>query len=226
MKHAFSMNSAVILALALAILSLANEDLLGQSTVPVNEPYLEDGIEAFRNGDLSAAERNFRIAAEHEPKSALAQYWLGVTFVQEHKPAEAEQALLKGLDLQPNFPEAYNQLGILYCKQQLYAKSEWAFSRAITLNPKETNTLFNFGLCFMRQGRPAEALARFDELLKLDPNYTDAYLQQGILLTQLKQFTAGKVFSGKIPRISARRRFWADQAWRSLFQPKKVSRCD
>src|SRR5436189_5913045 len=103
----------LVLRLAASIaltFTVAQERLLCQSMSPISEPYLKEGIEAFRNGDLPAAERIFRSAVESHPDSPVAHYWLGVTYKQVHKGAEAERTLLNALRLRPNFSEAYNAL--------------------------------------------------------------------------------------------------------------------
>jgi len=110
-----------------------------------------------------------------------------VTYMKERRPGEAESALLKAIELRPNYSEAYNTLGALYDGQKLYSKSEPAFLRALLLNPRKTNALFNLGVSYNRQSRFAESLARFDDLVKIDPHYTDAYLQRGVALLQLKR---------------------------------------
>src|SRR5438874_1617792 len=104
------------------IFTVAQERPLCQSMSPISEPYLPE------------AERTFRSAVEFHPDSPVAHYWLGVTYMQVHKGAEAERTLLNGLRLRPNFSEAYNALGILYDEQELYSKSEVAFSQALAHN--------------------------------------------------------------------------------------------
>ena len=84
---------------------------------PTAENNLRTGIQSIRKGDLREAERILRIEVANHPQSANACYWLGVVCMRQHQSKEAEQMLLKAIELRPNFPEAHNGLGILYDEQ-------------------------------------------------------------------------------------------------------------
>src|SRR5215469_15768117 len=121
---------AGVIVLGLAFQSGAGGNLAVQVSDSGSPVDLRDGIRAVSEANLPAAEYLFKTAVAQHPNLPLAHYWLGVTYMKEHRPSEAEQSLLKGIELQPRFPEAYDALGILYDEQQLYSKSELAFLRA------------------------------------------------------------------------------------------------
>src|SRR5215468_5628282 len=119
--------------------------LAGQLPNPEVEPYLREGIESVRRNNFQEAEKFLRLALARQ-QSPFAYYWLGVAYLKEHQPVESERALLKAIEIRPNFPEAYDMLGVLYDTQKLYSKSEPAFLHALALNSRETNALFNLGV--------------------------------------------------------------------------------
>ena len=168
MKHTAPALPTGSLALGLVLLILPG----GQRPLHLSDPgsvhsLRLDAIRAVRAGDLPRAEPPEE-QDRHSPDYPFAYYWLGVTLdMKEHRSTEAEQALLKGIDLRPNFPEAYDALGILYDQQQLYSKSEPAFLRSVALNPRATNAVFNLGLSYMRQKRFFEAWASLMKCSKL-----------------------------------------------------------
>ena len=105
---------------------------------------VQDAIHAIRDGDLARAERLLKISTENFPDSPIAHYWLGVTYLKEHRAPEAELSLEEAIELRPDYPEAYDSLGVLYDEQGLYSKSELAFKRALALNPRLTNALITW----------------------------------------------------------------------------------
>src|SRR5207253_536767 len=98
------LSSSAPIVFLLVMLAATWPNLAGQCSKAEIEDYLREGIGAVRKSNLPEAERLLKLALERQG-SPSAYYWLGVTYMKEHKPAESERALLTAISLQPSFPE-------------------------------------------------------------------------------------------------------------------------
>ncbi|HLH32267.1 MAG TPA: tetratricopeptide repeat protein [Terriglobia bacterium] len=130
----------------------------------------------------------------HVPGKARAWFNLGGAYLNTN-PEKARPALLKALELKPDFVEAWYDLGIL---EQQRGRPDAAISyyqRALELDPHYWQAWNNSGITLMNTGNREAALHDFEETLHLNPDYWPAQYNIGII-----HFMAGR-YSEAIPRL-------------------------
>ena len=137
--------------------------------------YLELGQVLYRHGSYAQAAEAFAEGSAVAPRVALLVNNLGVMYLLLGRKEEAEQTLLKALQLGPN-ESAYSNLGSLAFTAGDYRRALDYYTKARDLRPARDVTWRNIGDCYMMLGdrarmiesyRKAEAL--LEEALKINP---------------------------------------------------------
>jgi predicted O-linked N-acetylglucosamine transferase (SPINDLY family) len=95
--------------------------------------------------------------------------------------SEALKSFHTVIDLNPNFPDGYNNLGVIYREQDDLDKALDLFNKAINLKPEFAFAYNNRGLIFKDKGKIEDALADYQKALTINPNYADPYNNIGII---------------------------------------------
>jgi tetratricopeptide (TPR) repeat protein len=135
-------------------------------------------------GDVSEAERHFRIALELEPRSARAHRHYAVHLRNLGRFDEARAALRAASDVDPLSPGEYTQeMGILYHERR-YEEAVAVLQRLLLVDPRHARAHFFLGLVRSQMGQYEEALAALGEA---DPEMRqpDALSVRGYVLARL-----------------------------------------
>lgn len=106
---------------------------------------------------------------------------------------EALYYVNKGVEINPELPNAHNSKGSVLHKMGRIAEAKLAFQEAIRRNPNYANAHFNLGLVLYQTGNVTGAVHEFQTTLRIDPNHSMARLQ----LQSMQQ-------SGELPSKNAR----------------------
>jgi uncharacterized protein YkwD/Flp pilus assembly protein TadD len=128
-----------------------------------------EGIHAFSNGDLEAAESHFRRALEIQPEYAFALYDLSRVLIRRQKSDEAAILLDGYLATYPNDVDAWQVRGSAALLSQNYETAETAYRTVLRERPREASAWYNLGLALEYQGRLPEAGAAYSQALHIDP---------------------------------------------------------
>ncbi len=104
------------------------------------------GIESFRKKDFESAASLFKEAVRLDSVNAL--YYSHLALALLHRPrreAEAEEAMLTAVALEPKDAEHRANLGLLYQKAGIRDKAREAFEAALKLDPKNGKALRGLG---------------------------------------------------------------------------------
>lgn len=105
--------------------------------------------------------------------------WLGGMWLDEQRQWSRAIVLYKqALQLDPNFPDAWNSLGYCYARTGNFDKASEAMQRYAELLPGQPNPHDSYGEILMMAGRYQQALAEYRTALKLDPAFVES--QRGI----------------------------------------------
>ena len=87
------------------------------------------GVFGFPKPDVRAIRR----AAKLDPENPQIQNYLGVTLGQKGLRAQAETALRKAIELDPNFGAAQNNLAVIYLEENppMAALARWHYQKAL-----------------------------------------------------------------------------------------------
>ena len=105
--------------------------------------------------------------------------WLGGMWLDEQRQWPRAIVLYKqALQLDPDFPDAWNSLGYCYARTGDFDKASQAMERYAELLPGQPNPHDSYGEILMMAGRYQQALAEYHTALQLDPEFVES--QRGI----------------------------------------------
>jgi protein O-GlcNAc transferase len=93
--------------------------------------------------------------------------------------AEAEEAYLRFLDLDPTHAQALHNLGSIYLQRGEHEKAVPFFERAIHQHRAYPQAYNNLGNALVNQGRVRDAIPLFEKALRIKPDYSDACYNLG-----------------------------------------------
>lgn len=130
-----------------------------------------------RRGDFARAEQHFRAAmALNSTQFPAAYYDFGVLMMNEGKPAEAEQAFEKAVEIDPNYAEARNNLGYLLERQGKLAEASEEYRHAVEAQPAFAKAHFNLGRILVNQGDYREGIQQLKLALDAGGQNAPEYL--------------------------------------------------
>ncbi len=145
------------------------------------EALLHLGILALDARDPAVAERHFRAALAGQPAWPTGTMALAQALVQQHRVAEAIQALDEGLRRSPGDAQLWNHLGMARQHQGDADGAVDAYRRAIAAAPEAIAPTFNLAATLHDLGRVDEAIPAYQALLAHAPDHVDALRNLGSL---------------------------------------------
>lgn len=101
--------------------------------------------------------------------------WLGGMWLDEQRQWSRAIVLYEqALQLDPNFPDAWNSLAYCYARTGDFDKASQAMQRYAELLPGEPNPHDSYGEILMMAGRYQQALAEYHTALQLDPGFVES----------------------------------------------------
>jgi len=138
-----------------------------------SERLLEKGKSYLWAGDYEKAIPYFEKAAQKNPLSVEAYFYLGVNYAQLGRYQEAVGACSQAVRLKPNYAEAHYNLCVAYASLGRYQEAVEACSQAVRLKPnyaKAHFTNFIIGLAYAKLGRYQEAVGACKQAIRLKPD--------------------------------------------------------
>jgi len=112
---------------------------------------------------------------------------LGVAYMNQQKPADAQNYFAQALEVNPKFAVARVNLGISLMGQQKLEPARAALEEAAKELPKDPYAWYNLGLVYKDLGETEKGIAAFQRVTELT-NEADAYYFLGYLNTQLQKY--------------------------------------
>jgi serine/threonine-protein kinase len=129
------------------------------------------GVIHAGTGQAQAALGDFDRALALDPASADALREKSLALDRLGRPAEAEAALVRAVELRPDYWGYHNALGAHYWRYGQYPEAEREFRRAIEIAPDNVRGLTNLGGLLNARGRPDEAVAVLQRAVAVQPTY-------------------------------------------------------
>jgi tetratricopeptide (TPR) repeat protein len=121
-----------------------------------------------RSGDFEAGIRSMREVLLVNPNNAFALNHIGYVFAERKiNLEEAEQLLLRAVQLEPQNPYIIDSLGWLYHQSGKYSKSKEVLERAIQIAPLEPEIIEHLADVYGKLGRTEEALELYHKAVSL-----------------------------------------------------------
>jgi predicted O-linked N-acetylglucosamine transferase (SPINDLY family) len=170
-------------------------------TEPLPSPD-DDWAEGFRQavqhhqaGRSDQAERLYRIALQSERAPAIAYFNFGVFCLERGQAAEAVEAFLHALALQPDMVDAIVNLGTALLGLGRAEEAVVHYQRAIAMSPLNAMAFGNLGKALQDLGRKEEAFAAYDKALALRPENVEVLTNLGAALLEQQQWDAAVRFT-------------------------------
>jgi len=106
---------------------------------------------------------------EFFPRDDKAYLELGMSYLEQARFPEAEEAFKKAMELNPRNDKPYLELGKSYQAQKKYLEAEEFFNKAIEFNPKNYEAYFGLGWLYQDLGRYFESEASLKKALEINP---------------------------------------------------------
>ena len=127
------------------------------------------------------------------PKVVFIYNLLGLILVAQNKIDQAAECYEKGIKINPNFAEIYNNLGLLYINNKSdVKKAENCYKKAISLNPKIPEPYNNLGTLYKSLDKFDEAIDCYQKALTINPKFTHAYHNLGNVYITIGNFSEAK----------------------------------
>ncbi len=144
-------------------------------------------VQSFVDHDAQANVALGELRVRENPQSAEYQMFLGKSYLEVDRHADALPHLEAAVRLDPKSPGAEGDLGTVLMALDRLPEAIAHLQRAAALAPRDETIQFNLGNAFARVSRPADAAAAYTRALALNPDFADAHVNLGTLL-----FTHGR----------------------------------
>ena len=104
-----------------------------------------------------------------DPKNPILWDMAGRLHVVSRKPAEAEKAFLKAIDLAPDYSRPYYELGVIYTAQRRLSEAEARFRKLLGQNDRNAGAHALLGVVLNFQGKIDESNTHYRRVLELVP---------------------------------------------------------
>ena len=111
----------------------------------------------------------FQAALNKDPRNAVIENKLGLSYLAMQKYALAGKCFRNATRMDRNYAEAYNNLGAIYYFQKSYAKAIRQYETAIKLRPESATFYGNMGAAYFAKKQPEQAMIAYIHALQLDP---------------------------------------------------------
>jgi len=126
---------------------LTAADFVSTQLIEALENPFDKGEILFSREQYEGAIPYFKKAAEKDPYSAEAYYYLGVCY-REIGATDAIDAFKKAIEINPDYIEAYYELGVAYNQLNMKAEAIEAFKKVLDINPDHEDALLNLGIAY------------------------------------------------------------------------------
>jgi predicted TPR repeat methyltransferase len=151
------------------------------------EEALRAAIARHRAGDHAAAERGYREYLKQVPDDPSGLHFLGLLRTHQGKYREAIVLMLKALQGNPYYVDAWSNLSIAFYEEHDLERAEKCCRRALELAPEFVNAWANLGMTLCARDRLEEALQAWDQALARAPIMRSVAIPYGQLLYKLNR---------------------------------------
>jgi len=108
--------------------------------------------------------------------------------IEEKAYKEAEELLIKAVDINPTNARIYNKLGIIYLEQENFTDAKEAFKTALKYDQNNDLIYNNLGLALFNQGRYTEAIEAYQKSIQLNSLIPHRYINLGLSYAALRKY--------------------------------------
>lgn len=143
--------------------------------------YFLEGKELFNGGFYKDARSYYLQAIATEPNFPEAQYGLAMADIILDLYIEAETALKKTLELEPEWEFVHGELGTVYYKKGEYGAAAVELSDALEYDPDDAVARYMLAKTYWRLGKYDKAVGEYEKVLEQDSTNIDCYYDMGLV---------------------------------------------
>lgn len=113
---------------------------------------------------------------------------LGVAYMNQQRPADAQKYFEQALAADPKFVVARMNLGVALLGQQKLEPGRAALQEAAKQLPNDPYAWYNLGLVYKDLGETEKGITAFQRVTEIQPDEADAYYFLGYLNTQIQKY--------------------------------------
>ena len=147
----------------------------------------EQALRLFKAGNELEAEEIYRNLIAKKTLNYRVYLNLATLCGRRGATSEMVKLLTKALELNKNYPEAYNNLGVALKSQGKLNEAISSFEKALKLNPNFIQSQFQLGIALKDIGELNRAISSFEKVLELNPNLVEAHSNLGVTLKKKGQ---------------------------------------
>ena len=160
-----------------------------------NSQLTSDGIKAndlLQAGKAAEAAQIYRHMLEENPNSAWTAYNLALALEAVQDDKGAEDALRRGIGIDPKLAKIRAELGQLKLNEgDMDSAQQWLQS-ALDLEPQLVDARGNLAMIYARKGDLATATKLLQQALEDDPQYAEGHLHLGLILARQGKLPAAE----------------------------------
>jgi len=142
-----------------------------------------------KGNDVADAQRNFRVAIQHDPEYAAAWAGLADTLQFNGQMSEARDAARKALALDPNSADAHLAMGMVHQRADWnWTNAEMHFRKALDLEASNSRAHHWYAGFLSDMGKFAPSIREFEMAIQLDPVSVAINIAFGICLVYARHF--------------------------------------
>lgn len=164
--------------------------------------YLQLGTSQLEQGHPALALKSLRQAQKSDPKNAMIQNQLGVTYFMMERYNDSISHFQQAIDLDPNFTDARNNLArsLIEIGNTKLARVQLQLVAQDLTYVGQAKTHLNFGISYFKDQNYLAAIPHFQKSIKLLKDNCISYSYYGRALYEMKDYKAAlPVFDSALP---------------------------
>ncbi len=145
-----------------------------QERIPVNNGYLAEGVEAFRNGDYDGARRLFSYSVLDAPQNGFGELSYALALFSQENYSAAAGAIRRGLSLVPDVIDRPIDVQRMYGNDGDLIAHVQTLRLHVAANPTDADAWLVLGYILYSSGDPVGASQAMDRAAGLAPGDTVA----------------------------------------------------
>lgn len=159
-------------------------------------------------GNVAAAEVVYRQILLQHPRHAATLVYLGLAHFDQRRFADAARTYRAAIDIQPDFPIAWNNLGNALRMLGELEDADACFTRALEQKPDYLSPMKNRGTLWIWAGEVDRGLASYQDAMRIAPDDPELHRNLGVIYLLQERYEEG----------------WPEYRWRWAMNPGGRSR--
>ena len=155
----------------------------------------------LKNGENQSALQNIDLALSKDAGDPRNHLMRGRILLAMTNPEEAEQSLLKSLDLDAQNSAASKALADIYLQKNDYQNALIYIEQNLSQQPDDNDFLYKKGVAFSHTGKATQAIGLFRKVVNQDQNYQPALSQLGTVYYQKRWYDSARYFANQALKL-------------------------